>query len=100
MTNFVSAHDTNSSLTIDRFFDKDGEEVEGGPDGENWDSIWNFHVWNDVWMARPDLPKGYGGWQAIDSTPQEASNGKMIEIILSLFPFTSIQALCNADQPH
>lgn len=22
------------------------------------DSIWNYHVWNDVWMARPDLPKG------------------------------------------
>ena len=40
------------------------------------DSIWNFHVWNDVWMARPDLPRGYGGWQAIDATPQEASDGK------------------------
>jgi len=26
-------------------------------------------------MARPDLPKGYGGWQAIDATPQEASDG-------------------------
>lgn len=36
----------------------------------------NFHVWNDVWMARPDLPKGYGGWQAIDATPQEASEGR------------------------
>jgi hypothetical protein len=35
----------------------------------------NFHVWNDIWMARPDLPKGYGGWQAIDATPQEASDG-------------------------
>ena len=46
-----------------------------GPNGDNHDSIWNFHVWNDVWMARPDLPKGYGGWQCIDSTPQEASDG-------------------------
>ena len=27
-------------------------------------------------MARPDLPKGYGGWQAIDATPQETSDGK------------------------
>ncbi|RXG50972.1 Hemocyte protein-glutamine gamma-glutamyltransferase [Armadillidium vulgare] len=52
VTNFVSAHDTNSSLTIDKFFDKDGNEIEGGPDGDNWDSVWNFHVWNDVWMAR------------------------------------------------
>lgn len=35
----------------------------------------NFHVWNDVWMARPDLPMGYGGWQAVDATPQEQSEG-------------------------
>ena len=26
-------------------------------------------------MARPDLPSGYGGWQAIDATPQETSDG-------------------------
>lgn len=38
----------------------------------------NFHVWNDVWMARPDLPQGYGGWQAIDATPQEASDGQYL----------------------
>ena len=36
----------------------------------------NFHVWNDVWMARPDLPSGFGGWQAIDATPQETSEGE------------------------
>jgi hypothetical protein len=37
----------------------------------------NFHVWNEVWMSRPDLPdKGYGGWQACDATPQEASDSK------------------------
>lgn len=45
------------------------------PEGD--DSIWNYHVWNDVWMARPDLPKGYGGWQAIDATPQETSDGEI-----------------------
>ena len=27
-------------------------------------------------MARPDLPRGYGGWQAIDATPQEPSGGR------------------------
>ena len=30
-----------------------------------------------MWMARPDLPAGFGGWQAIDATPQEASDGKI-----------------------
>lgn len=35
----------------------------------------NFHVWNDCWMARPDLPTGMGGWQVVDATPQETSQG-------------------------
>jgi len=29
-------------------------------------------------MARPDLPAGFGGWQAIDATPQETSDGMLI----------------------
>ena len=50
-----------------------------------WDfiSCRNFHVWNDVWMARPDLPSGFGGWQAIDATPQETSEGTSAVIIRS-----------------
>jgi transglutaminase 1 len=28
-------------------------------------------------MARPDLPHGYGGWQAIDATPQQQSGDKV-----------------------
>ena len=36
----------------------------------------NFHVWNDVWTAREDLPAGFGGWQALDATPQELSDRK------------------------
>lgn len=77
VTNFVSAHDTNGSLTVDKFFDEEGNELEKHerPDGGT-DSIWNYHVWNDVWMARPDLPSGYGGWQAIDATPQEESDSE------------------------
>ena len=27
-------------------------------------------------MARPDIAPGYGGWQAVDATPQERSKGK------------------------
>lgn len=71
ITNFASAHDSDANLTLDYHF---GEDSMSLPD-EDEDSIWNFHVWNDAWMARPDLPEGYGGWQAIDATPQELSRG-------------------------
>lgn len=37
-------------------------------------------MWNDVWMARKDLPPGYGGWQAIDATPQEKSRGSLSHV--------------------
>lgn len=70
ITNFASAHDTDESLTVDKFF-SGGSELRG----VNGDSVWNFHVWSDAWMARRDLPPGYGGWQAIDATPQEKSGG-------------------------
>jgi transglutaminase 1 len=75
VTNFVSAHDTNHTLSIDKYFDVFGEEIKGGPDGDSHDAIWNFHSWTEVFMARPDLPHGYGGWQAIDATPQQQQSG-------------------------
>ena len=34
-------------------------------------------------MERPDLPPGYGGWQAVDGTPQQRSNGN--HICMNLF---------------
>lgn len=71
VTNFASAHDCDGSISIDSYFDESGEPIEE----LNEDSVWNFHVWNDVWMSRPDLPNGYGGWQAVDATPQELSDG-------------------------
>ena len=71
VTNYSSAHDTDNTMTIDSYFNEKNEEV-----GHS-DSIWNFHVWNECWLQRPDLPEGYDGWQAIDATPQEEADGRM-----------------------
>lgn len=75
VTNFASAHDTEGSMTIDSYVNEDGDDVDLSDVGLGGDSVWNFHVWNESWMARTDLPSGYGGWQAVDSTPQEISLG-------------------------
>ncbi|NXK53274.1 TGM4 glutamyltransferase, partial [Chauna torquata] len=71
VSNFNSAHDTDENLRVDVYLNEKGEKLKG----MSVDSIWNFHVWNDVWMKRKDLPAGFDGWQAIDSTPQEQSQG-------------------------
>ena len=77
ITNYISAHDTDGSLSVDKFFDSDGDTLGTGSNSGRQDSVWNFHVWNEVWMRRHDLTESiYGGWQVIDSTPQEASDCK------------------------
>ncbi|XP_068621101.1 annulin-like isoform X2 [Battus philenor] len=69
VTGYDAAHDSQGSLTIDIIKDDEGNTL----DEFTRDSVWNYHVWNEVWMERPDLGPEYGGWQAIDSTPQEMS---------------------------
>ncbi|GAB1294859.1 Protein-glutamine gamma-glutamyltransferase 4 [Apodemus speciosus] len=71
VTNFESAHDTEKNLTVDIYLDESGKPIPH----MTKDSIWNFHVWTDAWMKRQDLPQGYDGWQVLDSTPQEISDG-------------------------
>ncbi|XP_008068130.1 protein-glutamine gamma-glutamyltransferase 5 isoform X2 [Carlito syrichta] len=71
ITNFDSGHDTDGNLIIDEYYDSTGRILMN----RKKDTIWNFHVWNECWMARKDLPPGYGGWQVLDATPQEMSNG-------------------------
>ncbi len=39
----------------------------------------NFHVWVESWMKRPDLGRGYDGWQVLDATPQEKSGGLSLQ---------------------
>uniref|UniRef100_A0A8C2YTA1 Protein-glutamine gamma-glutamyltransferase 4 n=2 Tax=Chinchilla lanigera TaxID=34839 RepID=A0A8C2YTA1_CHILA len=71
VTVFDSAHDTEENLTLDMFVNEMGKTV---PNKTN-DSIWNFHVWTEAWMKRKDLPPGNDGWQVVDGTPQELSQG-------------------------
>ena len=59
-------------MTIDEHYNMDGIPLER----LNRDSVWNFHVWNEGWFRRPDLPPGNDGWQAFDATPQELSESK------------------------
>ena len=40
-------------------------------------------MWNEAWFERPDLPPGYGGWQAFDATPQEASEGMHNSVLIN-----------------
>uniref|UniRef100_A0A8C3L0U4 Protein-glutamine gamma-glutamyltransferase 2 n=1 Tax=Chrysolophus pictus TaxID=9089 RepID=A0A8C3L0U4_CHRPC len=70
VTNYNSAHDTNGNLVIDRYLSEAGVEER-----RSRDMIWNFHCWVECWMTRPDLAPGYDGWQALDPTPQEKSEG-------------------------
>ncbi|XP_023599244.1 protein-glutamine gamma-glutamyltransferase 2 isoform X2 [Myotis lucifugus] len=70
VTNYNSAHDSNSNLLIEYFRNEFGEF-----EGNKSEMIWNFHCWVESWMTRPDLQPGYEGWQALDPTPQEKSEG-------------------------
>ncbi|NXU55018.1 TGM3 glutamyltransferase, partial [Turnix velox] len=70
ITNFSSAHDADRNLRVDEFYDASGNHLERGAD-----SIWNFHVWNESWFSRSDLGPSHSGWQILDATPQEESEG-------------------------
>ncbi|XP_041639553.1 protein-glutamine gamma-glutamyltransferase 5-like [Cheilinus undulatus] len=68
VTNFASAHDNDGNLTIDKFYDEEGNLLFES------DSVWNFHVWVEGCMKRHDNEQ-YSGWQVLDPTPQERSDG-------------------------
>ncbi|XP_078508008.1 protein 4.2-like isoform X2 [Lissotriton helveticus] len=72
VTNFNSANDAEGNLVVNEYYDEHGAKINKGRNN----SIWNFHIWNECWMMRKDLPVGYDGWQALDATPQEKNGGK------------------------
>ncbi|KAL1256880.1 hypothetical protein QQF64_012425, partial [Cirrhinus molitorella] len=71
ITNYSSAHDTDANISVDYLFN---DQLESMSEGKK-DSIWNYHCWVESWMKRDDLPEGYDGWQVLDPTPQERSDG-------------------------
>ncbi|XP_027144525.1 protein-glutamine gamma-glutamyltransferase 2 isoform X2 [Larimichthys crocea] len=70
VTVFNAAHDGNGNLKIEEYYSTKGEKLSLSKD-----SIWNFHVWVECWMRRPDLGEEFDGWQVVDPTPQEKSAG-------------------------
>ncbi|KAG8446605.1 hypothetical protein GDO86_014161 [Hymenochirus boettgeri] len=68
ITNFSSAHDKDANLSIDSVYSSSGRNMSK-------DTMWNYHVWNESWFTRRNLGSDYGGWQVLDATPQELSEG-------------------------
>ncbi|KAM9646749.1 LOW QUALITY PROTEIN: protein-glutamine gamma-glutamyltransferase Z [Trichechus inunguis] len=71
VSNFRSVHNMDGTLTIDTYCDQNAEMLPT----QRPDKIWDFHIWNECWMIRKDLPPGYNGWQVLDPTPQQTSSG-------------------------
>ncbi|XP_066539419.1 coagulation factor XIII, A1 polypeptide a, tandem duplicate 1 [Hoplias malabaricus] len=71
VTNYCSAHDSMGNIVTEIVLDEDGQLDTR----EATDSVWNYHCWNEVFTKRADLPAVYSGWQAVDATPQETSDG-------------------------
>ncbi|KAM4032377.1 protein-glutamine gamma-glutamyltransferase E-like [Anomaloglossus baeobatrachus] len=69
--NFESAHDTDRNIVVNNYYDKYGRK----DNNRTKDSVWNFHAWNEFWSARKDIGTPYNGWQIVDATPQEPSEG-------------------------
>uniref|UniRef100_A0A8C7HTT5 Coagulation factor XIII A chain n=1 Tax=Oncorhynchus kisutch TaxID=8019 RepID=A0A8C7HTT5_ONCKI len=76
ITNFNSAHDNTGNIVTDLIFNSVGNVLELN-ERLTRDSIWNYHCWNEAYLSRFDLPayQNLGGWQVVDSTPQETSDG-------------------------
>eukprot|EP01083_Nonionella_stella_P081254 223718_1 len=80
VSTFQSAHDTDFNRGIDKYWIYDVETRAYDTTSYGGDSVWSFHVWNEVYFKRTDFigsatSYNMAGWQAIDATPQEQSYG-------------------------
>ncbi|KAF1745430.1 hypothetical protein MXB_4081, partial [Myxobolus squamalis] len=79
ITTYNSFHDHDGSLSWELYFNRFMRPVYFKRQETMWYfkfiNLRNYHCWNESWMDRKDLPPGYGGWQIVDSTPQERSQG-------------------------
>ncbi len=94
VVNFRSAHDTKGK--------------NGKFDGviiAKKESVWNFHVWVDAWMRREDIVmEGYDtsilvGWNAVDATPQEKSEGEF-QMGPAFIPFIKTNFALDAENNY
>ena len=69
VTAYESGHDRRNDTFLDQYLDSRNRIVTSLSD-----RIWNFHVWSECWMKRQNL-SGMDGWQIVDATPQELSDG-------------------------
>nr|KAF6391880.1 erythrocyte membrane protein band 4.2 [Pipistrellus kuhlii] len=61
VTAFSSAQGTGGGLLVDEYYSEEGLLNGEGQRGR----IWIFQTSTECWMARPDLPQGYRGWQIL-----------------------------------
>uniref|UniRef100_A0A8C5R5W3 Transglutaminase-like domain-containing protein n=1 Tax=Leptobrachium leishanense TaxID=445787 RepID=A0A8C5R5W3_9ANUR len=73
VTNYNSAHNTYQTLQKDLYYNESAARIHRTRN----DSIWHFQVWNECWMQRRDLQRGYDGWQVLDATAQHKYNGEL-----------------------
>lgn len=78
VTNMDSAHENPGpdfdQVVEESWVEKDGKWSKCGKGG--CDSIWNFHVWNEALVERPDLGVDEPVWNAYEGTCQEMSGGR------------------------
>lgn len=84
VTTFDSAQGTNGSLLVDEYYNEEGLQNGEGQRGH----IWVFQTSVECWMNRPDLSKGYDGWQILHP---RAPNGAGVLGSCNLVPIKAVK---------